>query len=341
MKTYLVTGGAGFIGSNYILFMLQKYHDIHIINLDALTYAGSIENLRAAEGSPQYTFVHGNVCDRSLLDRLFRTYSIDRVIHFAAESHVDRSISDPTIFAQTNVIGTLTLLNAARAAWEIRDGEYRSGVKFVQISTDEVYGSLGETGYFTETSPIDPHSPYAASKASAQLFVKACADTYRLPMNITCCSNNYGPFQFPEKLIPLTILRCLQHRKIPVYGDGMQVRDWIYVEDHCKAIDLVTQKGRPGEVYHVGGHNERTNIDLIKSVIACIRETADAAVSEELIEYVADRKGHDRRYGIDPSKIRRDLGWIPETSFDEGLSRTVKWYLDNRSWLLHAAGEIC
>jgi dTDP-glucose 4,6-dehydratase len=333
VKTYLVTGGAGFIGSNYILYMLKKYADIQIINLDALTYAGNLENLQEIEGNPHYTFVQGDICDKDLVEKLFQENNFDYVINFAAESHVDRSITDPDVFARTNVLGTLNLMNTAKAAWQIGDDQYREGVKFLQVSTDEVYGSLGETGFFMETTPLDPHSPYAASKASAQMFVKAYADTYKLPVNITCCSNNYGPFQFPEKLIPLMINNCLNHKNLPVYGDGKQVRDWLYVEDHCKAIDLVTQNGRLGEVYNVGGHNERYNIDIVKTIIAYVREQVDSSVSEDLIKYVEDRKGHDRRYGIDPEKIKNELGWYPETPFDKGIKLTIDWYLNHKEWM--------
>jgi dTDP-glucose 4,6-dehydratase len=333
VKTYLVTGGAGFIGSNYILYMLKKYPDISIINLDALTYAGNLENLKEIEGNPRYTFVQGDICDKELIEKLFSEYPFDYVINFAAESHVDRSITDPDVFARTNILGTLNLMNIAKTAWQTGDDQYREGVKFLQVSTDEVYGSLGETGFFTETTPLDPHSPYAASKASAQMFVKAYADTYKLPINITCCSNNYGPFQFPEKLIPLMINNCLNHKNLPVYGDGKQVRDWLYVEDHCKAIDMVTQNGRLGEVYNVGGHNERYNIDIVKTIIAYVREQVDCCVGEDLIKYVEDRKGHDRRYGIDPEKIKNELGWYPETPFDKGIKLTIDWYLSHKEWM--------
>lgn len=333
MKNYLVTGGAGFIGSNYIIYMLNKYQDIKIVNLDALTYAGNLENLKDVEGNPAYTFIQGDICDKSLVEELFREHSFDYVINFAAESHVDRSITDPDIFAKTNVLGTLNLMNAAKAAWHTGDDQYRENVKFLQVSTDEVYGALGETGYFTETTPLDPHSPYAASKASAQMFVKAYADTFKFPVNITCCSNNYGPFQFPEKLIPLIINNCLNHKNLPVYGDGKQVRDWLYVEDHCKAIDMVIQNGKVGETYNVGGHNERYNIDIIKNIITYVRENVDDTVSEDLIKHVEDRKGHDRRYGIDPEKIKNELGWYPETPFDKGIKLTIDWYLNNKDWM--------
>lgn len=333
MKTYLVTGGAGFIGSNFILYMLATYRDLRIINLDKLTYAGNLENLREAEQNPDYFFVRGDICDRQLVEELFRRHSIDYVVNFAAESHVDRSISDPEVFARTNITGTLNLLNHARSAWETGPDTYREGVRFLQVSTDEVYGSLGPDGFFTETTPLDPHSPYSASKAGADFFVKAFADTYKLPVNITRCSNNYGPCQFPEKLIPLMINNALQHKRLPVYGDGLQTRDWLYVEDHCRAIDLVLRGGTAGEVYNVGGHNERWNIDIVKTIIAYIKENVDAQVSEELILHVTDRKGHDRRYGIDPQKIREALGWTPKTMFEEGIKKTIRWYLENKEWM--------
>ncbi|WP_163192836.1 dTDP-glucose 4,6-dehydratase [Clostridium thermarum] len=332
MKTYLVTGGAGFIGSNFVLYMLKKYKDIKIINLDKLTYAGNLENLKSVEKDERHIFVQGDICDKSVVEELFEKYDIDYVVNFAAESHVDRSIKEPEIFAQTNVLGTITLLNAAKNAWT--DGEgFKAGKKYLQVSTDEVYGSLGETGYFTETTPLDPHSPYSSSKAGADLLVKAYADTYKMPVNITRCSNNYGPYQFPEKLIPLLINNCLNKKTLPVYGDGLNIRDWLYVEDHCKAIDMVINNGRLGEVYNVGGHNERTNITIVKTVIDYINKNVDADVTEELIKYVEDRKGHDRRYGIDPSKIKEELGWYPETSFEVGIVKTIQWYLDNKDWM--------
>lgn len=333
MKTYLVTGGAGFIGSNFVLYMLEKYDDIKIINVDKLTYAGNLENLRDIENNPNYCFVQADICDSEAIGRIFAENSIDYVINFAAETHVDRSISDPGVFARTNVLGTVTLLNAAKKAWQTGDDTYRPGVKYLQVSTDEVYGSLGATGFFTETTPLDPHSPYSASKASADLFVKAYGDTYHFPVNITRCSNNYGPYQFPEKLIPLMINNVLAHKPLPIYGDGMQVRDWLYVEDHCKAIDMVARRGVLGEVYNVGGHNERPNITIVKTILAYVKEHVDAEVGEHLIKHVEDRKGHDRRYGIDPEKIRRDLGWYPETTFEVGIKKTIAWYLDNAQWM--------
>jgi len=339
MKTYLVTGGAGFIGSNFVHYMLNKYEDIKLINFDKLTYAGNLENLKAVEGKANYVFVQGDICDKELVEGLFEKYDIDYVVNFAAESHVDRSIKMPEIFAQTNVLGTVTLLNAAKKAWEV-NGSWKEGKKFLQVSTDEVYGSLGNTGYFTETTPLDPHSPYSSSKTGADLMVKAYADTYKMPVNITRCSNNYGPYQFPEKLIPLLINNCLNKRTLPVYGDGLNVRDWLYVEDHCKAIDMVINNGKLGEVYNVGGHNERTNIQIVKTVIAYLNESVDKEITEALIKYVEDRKGHDRRYGIDPEKIKNELGWYPETTFEVGIKKTIQWYLDNQEWMKHVtSGE--
>lgn len=332
MKTYLVTGGAGFIGSNFVLYMLKKHDDIRIINLDKLTYAGNLENLKSIEGDARHIFVQGDICDRELVSGLFEKYDIDLVINFAAESHVDRSIKNPEIFVQTNVEGTVNLLQCAKLAWAEGDG-FMAGKKFLQVSTDEVYGSLGETGYFTETTPLCPHSPYSASKTSADLFVMAFHDTYGLPVNITRCSNNYGPYQFPEKLIPLMINNAKTHKSLPVYGDGMNVRDWLYVEDHCKAIDMVATAGRDGEVYNVGGHNERPNIFIVKKIISTLSEKLDPTINETLIKYVEDRKGHDRRYGIDPQKIKDELGWYPETTFEVGIEKTIDWYLANTEWM--------
>lgn len=332
MKTYLVTGGAGFIGSNFVIYMLNKYNDIKIINVDKLTYAGNLENLKGVENNPNYTFVQADICDKEAIFRIFEENDIDYVINFAAESHVDRSITNPEIFVQTNVLGTVNLLNTAKNAWADGDG-FIKGKKFLQVSTDEVYGTLGKTGFFMETTPLDPHSPYSSSKASADLFVKAYADTYKFPINITRCSNNYGPFQFPEKLIPLIINNTLQHKDLPIYGDGMQIRDWLYVEDHCKAIDMVARDGVTGEVYNVGGHNERTNLTIVKTIIEYVHDNVDSEVGENLMKHVEDRKGHDRRYGIDPEKIKNDLGWYPETTFEVGIKKTIKWYLDNMDWM--------
>lgn len=332
METYLVTGGAGFIGSNFILYILKKYTDVKIVNLDKLTYAGNLENLKEIENNPNYTFIQGDICDKELVEKIFKGYDINYVVNFAAESHVDRSIKNPEIFVKTNVLGTVNLLNIAKNAWKIEKG-FKEGVKFLQVSTDEVYGSLGETGYFLETTPIDSHSPYSSSKAGSDLMVKAYFDTYKMPINITRCSNNYGPYQFPEKLIPLLINNCLHHADLPVYGDGLNIRDWLFVEDHCKAIDMVLKYGTTGEVYNVGGHNEKTNIEIVKSIISYLNENVDKEITEGLIKHVEDRLGHDRRYGIDPSKIKDELGWYPETTFEVGIKNTIQWYLDNKEWM--------
>lgn len=336
MNTLLVTGGAGFIGSNFILYMLKRYQNIRIVNLDKLTYAGNLENLKEVENDPRYTFVQMDICDSDGVAELFETYDIARVVNFAAESHVDRSISEPQAFVRTNVLGMASLLTVARNAWSRGGDVYRPGCRFIQVSTDEVYGSLGMyDGLFTESTPLDPHSPYSASKASADLLVKAWADTYSLPVNITRCSNNYGPYQFPEKLIPLMINNALNHRELPVYGDGMQIRDWLYVEDHCRAIDMIMHGGRPGEVYNIGGNNEHTNLSVVRGIIAYLKKRVDPTLDESLIRHVEDRRGHDRRYGIDAGKIRRELGWRPRVGFDAGLAKTIDWYLDNREWMAH------
>ena len=332
MKRILVTGGAGFIGSNFIIYMLKKHDDILIVNLDALTYCGNLMNLVEVEGNSRYIFNKGSITDSALVDELFEKHDFDYVINFAAESHVDRAILNPNIFVETNILGTANLLAVARKYWE-KEGRYRNGTKFLQVSTDEVYGSLGPTGFFVESTPLDAHSPYSASKASADLLVKSYADTYGMPINITRCSNNYGPFQFPEKLIPLMINNCLNHKALPIYGDGLQVRDWLYVEDHCKAIDMVMNDGKPGEIYNIGGHNERTNIVIVRTIIEYISKVKDPSIGEHLISYIEDRKGHDRRYGIDPTKIKEEIGWYPETSFDEGIKLTIDWYLDNSEWM--------
>ena len=333
MKKYLITGCAGFIGSNFVYYMLNKYDDILLVNLDKLTYAGNLENLKGVEGDKRHVFVQGDICDRELVTGLFEKYDFDFVINFAAESHVDRSITNPEIFVETNVLGTVNLLQCAKNAW-YRDGAWAEGKKYLQVSTDEVYGSLGEDGYFMETTPLCPHSPYSSSKASADMFVMAFHDTYGMPVNITRCSNNYGPYQFPEKLIPLMINNVKHHTQLPVYGDGMNVRDWLYVEDHCKAIDMVANGGRVGEVYNVGGHNERPNIFIVKTIIEQLHDKLqDADINEGLIKYVADRLGHDRRYGIDPTKIKEELGWYPETAFEVGIVKTIDWYLANEEWM--------
>jgi dTDP-glucose 4,6-dehydratase len=313
----LVTGGAGFIGSNFVRLMVNKYPQYQIVNLDLLTYAGNLENLKDIEDKPNYKFVKGDIADRSFVNNLFEQEKFDYVINFAAESHVDRSITNPEIFVQTNIQGTLALLDAAK---EI-------GVKkYLQVSTDEVYGTLGESGYFTETTPLAPNSPYSASKAGSDFLVRAYHETYGLPVNITRCSNNYGPYHFPEKLIPLMIINALHDKELPVYGDGLNVRDWLYVEDHCQAIDLVLHNGRDGEVYNVGGNNERTNIDIVKTILNQLGKP------ESLIKFVKDRPGHDRRYAIDATKLREELGWKPKHTFETGIKETIQWYLDHQDW---------
>ncbi|MDF2802267.1 MAG: dTDP-glucose 4,6-dehydratase [Anaerocolumna sp.] len=338
MKTYLVTGGAGFIGSNYIHYMLGKYEDIFVINIDKLTYAGNLSNLKDISENKRYTFIKGDITDSSLVNSIFEKYNIDYVVNFAAESHVDRSIENPMEFIKTNIEGTFALLQAAKKAW-LSGETWKTGKKFLQVSTDEVYGSLGETGYFTETTPLDPRSPYSASKASADMLAKSYFDTYKMPVNITRCSNNYGPYQFPEKLIPLMINNCLSGKDLPVYGDGKNVRDWIYVEDHSSAIDLVLHNGQIGQVYNIGGGNEKTNIEIIKTIISTLKNLLSESdirrshIGENQIKYVADRKGHDRRYAIDSSKISNELGWKAKTSFEEGMKETISWYLDNLKWL--------
>lgn len=344
MKTYLVTGGAGFIGSNFVLYLLDAHDSIRIVNVDALTYAGNRENLRAAEGDPRHVFVQVDIRDTERMAELMAVYDPDFVVNFAAESHVDRSILNPGVFADTNVLGTVSLLNATRHVWERPDGTWEPSKRFLQVGTDEVYGSLpldDPDAFFREDTPLCPHSPYSASKAAADQFVLAYHDTYGMPVVVTRCSNNYGPFQFPEKLIPLMIRNSLAHEPLPVYGDGMNVRDWLFVEDHCKAIDLVLRRGRVGEVYNVGGHNERSNLFIVKKIIEeCAAATGDEFITEELISFVEDRKGHDRRYGIAPDKIREEIGWEPETAFEDGIVRTIRWYLDNQEWMGHVlSGE--
>ena len=312
----LVTGGAGFIGSCFVRYMLNKYSDYKIINLDALTYAGNIENLDDVKDNSNYTFVHGNICDKKLVQELIS--QVDCVVNFAAESHVDRSITGPEIFIETNIKGTLNLLQTAK---EI-------GVdRYLQVSTDEVYGSLGKTGYFYETTPIAPNSPYSASKASADMLVRAYFETYKLPVLTTRCSNNYGPYQYPEKLIPFFISKLLKGEKVPVYGDGLNVRDWLYVYDHCQAIDTVLHKGKVGEVYNIGGHNEKTNLEITHLILNAMGK------DETSIEYVQDRLGHDRRYAISNDKITSELGWSPSLTFEEGIKITIDWYLNNQEWI--------
>ncbi|MBE5859951.1 MAG: dTDP-glucose 4,6-dehydratase [Butyrivibrio sp.] len=344
MRTYLVTGGAGFIGSNYIHYMFKKYdNEIRIINVDALTYAGNLENLLDVEKRDNYTFIKANICDRDAINKIFEENDIDRVVHFAAESHVDRSIVNPEIFVETNVLGTATMLNAAKKAWELPDGSFKEGKKFLHVSTDEVYGSLPEdpNAYFYEDTPYDPHSPYSASKASSDMLVKAYMDTYKFPANITNCSNNYGPYQFPEKLIPLMIHNALEGKALPVYGDGKNVRDWLYVEDHAKAIDMVQEKGRLFETYNIGGHNEKQNIEIVQTIIDVLRESLDDSdprkekLTYDLITYVEDRKGHDRRYAIAPDKIKKEIGWEPETMFKEGIRKTIEWFFAHEDWMEH------
>ncbi|MFD2442777.1 dTDP-glucose 4,6-dehydratase [Bacillus sp. CGMCC 1.16607] len=321
----LVTGGAGFIGSYFIKYMLAKY-DYTIINLDALTYAGNLGNLQEIEDDPHYRFVKGDIGNHDLLDELFIKYEIDVVINFAAESHVDRSIEAPEIFLKTNVLGTQALLDVAKKHWVFKN-HWKEGVKFIQISTDEVYGTLGKEGYFTEQTNLAPNSPYSASKAAADLMVRAYHETYGLPINITRCSNNYGPYQFPEKLIPLMIKNALQEKTLPVYGDGKQIRDWLHVHDHCRAIDTVLHKGRSGEVYNIGGNNEMENIELVKLILRLLGK------KETLIQFVPDRLGHDRRYAIDHSKLTTELGWLPIYTFEEGIKQTINWYIENTTWL--------
>lgn len=340
MKTYLVTGGAGFIGSNFIHYMFQKYeNEIRIINVDVLTYAGNLENLKSVEGRDNYTFIKADICDKDAISKIFAENEIDRVVHFAAESHVDRSIRNPEVFVQTNVLGTLVMLNCAKQAWETEKG-FLADKKFLHVSTDEVYGSLEEEGtFFYETTPYDPHSPYSASKASSDLIVKSYIDTYHFPANITNCSNNYGPYQFPEKLIPLIINNTLQGKPLPVYGDGKNVRDWLYVMDHAKAIDMVMEKGKLGEKYNIGGHNEKQNIEIINIIIDTIHDMLPDSdprkqhVTRDLITYVADRKGHDKRYAIAPDKIKSEIGWAPETMFAEGIKLTIQWYFEHEDWM--------
>lgn len=316
-KNILITGGAGFIGSNFVHYMLEQFKDYQIVNLDLLTYAGNLDNLKDVENNEHYTFVRGDIGNYELVDYLVKTHKIDVIVNFAAESHVDRSITDPGVFVKTNVLGTQNLLDIAKA---------NNIEKYVQVSTDEVYGSLGETGYFTETTPLAPNSPYSASKAGADMLVLAYAETFGMNVNITRCSNNYGPYHFPEKLIPLMVTNALQGKELPIYGDGKNVRDWLHVKDHCAAIDLVIHKGKSGEVYNVGGHNERTNNEIVHLIVDYLK------VSKDLIKYVDDRLGHDRRYAIDPTKLEKELGWKPQYTFDTGIVETIEWYLANCEW---------
>ena len=380
MKTYLVTGAAGFIGTNFVKYMLEKYgEDIKIVVLDKLTYAGNIENIQEEIDSKKIDFVKGNICNRELVEDIFSRYEIDYVVNFAAESHVDRSISNPQIFLETNILGTQNLLDVSKKFWSIGKDEngypvYKEGKKFLHISTDEVYGSLSKDyteakelvlndkvkkvaegrknlktygdKFFTEETSLDPRSPYSASKTSSDMIVRAYAETYKFPMNITRCSNNYGPYQFPEKLIPLIIKNILEGKNLPVYGDGSNVRDWLYVKDHNKAVDMVINNGRLGGVYNIGGFNEEKNINIVKLTIDTIAKimkeepeyrkvlkTDAENISYDLISYVQDRLGHDARYAIDPEKIVTELGWYPETSFDKGIEQTIRWYLENQKWV--------
>ena len=319
-KNILITGAAGFIGSNFAEYFVNKYPEYNIIVLDKLTYAGNMNNLNNV--IDKITFVKGDICDYPFVKELFEKYNFNGVIHFAAESHVDNSIKNPFIFTQTNVMGTNTLLEVAKEVW----GE-GSENKFVHISTDEVYGTLGENGYFTEESPIRPNSPYSASKASSDLIARAYFETYKMNVSITNCSNNYGPYQHNEKLIPHMIKLALENKKLPVYGNGKNIRDWLYVEDHCEAIDLVFHNGRAGERYNIGGHNEKRNIEIVKLILKHLNK------SEDLIEFVEDRKGHDYRYAIDPTKIKNELGWYPKTKFEDGIVKTIDWYLEHKEWL--------
>jgi dTDP-glucose 4,6-dehydratase len=331
MKHILITGGAGFIGSHVVRRFVTQYPTYHIFNLDALTYAGNLENIKDIEDMPNYTFVKGDILDEAFLDALFTKHNFDGVVHLAAESHVDRSITDPLAFVKTNVIGTMNLLNVAKKHWH----DNMEGKRFYHISTDEVYGTLGETGLFTETTAYDPNSPYSASKAASDHFVRAYGETYGLPYVITNCSNNYGPNHFPEKLIPLFIHNIIENKPLPVYGDGKYTRDWLYVEDHAEAIDLVFHEGKNHETYNIGGFNEWQNIDLVK--LLCqqmdVKLGRTKGTSEKLITYVKDRPGHDLRYAIDASKINKELGWKPSVTFEQGLAKTIDWYLVNEEWL--------
>lgn len=334
MKTILVTGGAGFIGSHFVKRVLDRYPEYKVINVDALTYAGNLENLKDIDSNENYTFVKADIRNRREIENIFQTYQIDMIVNFAAESHVDRSIEEPEVFITTNIMGTQILLDLAKEHWKVNPDDkyckvYREGVKFVQVSTDEVYGSLGKMGLFVESMPLMPNSPYSASKASADLIVRSYYETYGMPVNITRCSNNYGPYQFPEKLIPLMIHNCLNEKTLPVYGNGMQVRDWLHVSDHCEAIDVVLHRGRKGEIYNIGGNNEKTNIEMVRSIIEALGK------SERLIKYVKDRPGHDRRYAIDNTKITSELRWKPAYTLEAGLKETIQWYLDNIDWVEH------
>lgn len=336
MKNILVTGGAGFIGSNFVKLLIDE--QCNIVNLDFLTYAGNLENLKNIENNDNYTFIKGDIRDRELIRMIFDKYEIDTVINFAAESHVDRSITEPEIFLSTNILGTQVLLDIAKENWKVNKNDkhcnlFKSDVKFIQISTDEVYGTLGKTGLFTEETPLAPNSPYSASKASADLIVRSYYETYGMPINITRCSNNYGPYQFPEKLIPLMINNCKSDKQLPIYGDGKQVRDWLHVYDHCTAIMAVLKKGIVGEVYNIGGNNEKENIYIVNLILKELNK------SKELITYVKDRPGHDRRYAIDNTKITSSLGWRPSYTFEKGINETINWYVENEKWIENIINE--
>ncbi len=348
MKTYLITGGAGFIGSNFIKYIFRNYQNVKIVCLDKLTYAGNLENLKEelCKYKRDLIFIKGDICNKDLVEYTFNNYKINYVVNFAAESHVDRSIIDPEIFLKTNILGTQNLINIAKAKWEIGEQKYIKGVKFLQISTDEVYGSLGNKGYFTEKNNLKPNSPYSASKASADMLVYSYYITYNFPALITRSSNNYGPYQFPEKLIPLLINNIINGKKLPIYGQGTNIRDWLYVEDNCRAIDMVIQHGKTGEVYNIGGHNEKQNIEITKILIDTIKKlvsennkyrnvlnTNISNINYKLISFVKDRLGHDKRYAIDSSKISKEVGWKPTLNFRNGIIKTTKWYLDNQGWL--------
>ena len=337
MQNILVTGGCGFIGANFIRFALATLDSCRLVNLDKMTYAGNLQNLSDIEDDSRYRFVQGDICDASLVELLFAEEQIDTVVHFAAESHVDRSITGPAAFIETNILGTFRLLEAARKAWQDDQGAPLSGRRFLHVSTDEVYGSLGETGYFTESTPYDPRSPYSASKASSDHLVSGYFHTYKLPILITNCSNNYGPYQFPEKLIPLIINNALNGKALPVYGDGRNVRDWLYVIDHCAAILQVLEKGSFGETYNIGGNNEKQNIEVVQTICDILDEQVGSLPTgktrRSLITFVKDRPGHDRRYAIDASKIKKELGWEPSVTFEEGIRKTVEWYLEHGDWI--------
>jgi dTDP-glucose 4,6-dehydratase len=341
-RTIIITGGAGFIGSHVVRRFVTKYPDYRIINLDTLTYAGNLENLRDVENEPNYIFEKTNILDTNGLERIFIQYNPDSIIHLAAESHVDRSILSPMDFVYTNVIGTVNLLNAVKKLWQTSNRQPATSKLFYHVSTDEVFGALGDTGFFTEETSYAPNSPYSASKASSDHFVRAYGETYHLPVIITNCSNNYGPNHFPEKLIPLFINNIIQKKPLPVYGDGLYTRDWLFVKDHAAAIDLVFHKGKTGETYNIGGFNEWKNIDLIKLLCQMMDKKLGRVTgeSEKLITYIKDRPGHDRRYAIDAAKINKELGWKPSVTFEEGLSQTIDWYLQNTEWLTHVtSGE--